>query len=156
MEKRLLLAVASSIKRNFSVDVRHSSVVTLPPVKYSLHREECPVSLFLDYMEGLHFPNMLRIVGLVDVCLRDEERTIWGKGVTGGRSVVVSVPLLKTYDEKVFFERVCKESVRQLGMSFGLPPCEKKNCVMYVPSSLQELDQQGTDLCPLCKERWVN
>jgi archaemetzincin len=49
-----------------------------------------------------------------------------------------------------FIERLIKESLHELGHTFGLPHCENKKCVMVFSNSIEEVDAKGSKFCDEC------
>lgn len=60
----------------------------------------------------------------------------------------------------LFFSRLVKESVHELGHTFGLEHCSDNACVMHFSNSLLDTDLKGPDFCQRCtfklKERSRN
>jgi archaemetzincin len=53
-------------------------------------------------------------------------------------------------DTDLFQQRITKETVHELGHLFGLPHCERKNCVMRFSNSLKDTDFKGYHFCIRC------
>ena len=51
-----------------------------------------------------------------------------------------------------FIDRTAKEGAHEIGHLLGLPHCEDKECVMFRPDTLDELDRKKKVLCPACRE----
>lgn len=54
-------------------------------------------------------------------------------------------------DNKIFYERVIKETVHELGHLFGLRHCSDRKCVMYFSNSIEDTDIKGNIFCKNCK-----
>ena len=54
-------------------------------------------------------------------------------------------------DESVFYQRLAKEAVHELGYSFGLNHCKNMKCVMHFSNSLSDTDINTNRLCNVCK-----
>ena len=54
-------------------------------------------------------------------------------------------------DESVFYQRLVKEAVHELGHSFGLSHCKNMKCVMHFSNSLSDTDIKTNRLCNVCK-----
>jgi len=52
---------------------------------------------------------------------------------------------------ELFFSRLVKESVHELGHTFGLEHCNDPACVMHFSNSVFDTDLKGPDFCPRCK-----
>ena len=54
-------------------------------------------------------------------------------------------------DESIFYERLVKEEVHELGHAFGLNHCENIKCIMHFSNSLSDTDIKTSRLCNVCK-----
>ena len=50
-----------------------------------------------------------------------------------------------------YIERIAKESAHEVGHLLGLPHCCDRECVMFKPDTLDELDRKKKVLCPSCR-----
>jgi len=84
------------------------------------------------YVPGLNF-----VFGLAD---RREKRAIIA--LYGARD-----------DEALFFARMVKEAVHELGHTYGLEHCRDRRCVMAFSNSLTDTDFKEAGFCPRCRKR---
>lgn len=56
-------------------------------------------------------------------------------------------------DYNLYFERVVKEVVHELGHLFGLEHCPNHKCVMRFSNSIVEVDEKTHEFCPDCKRK---
>ena len=84
---------------------------------------------------------------------------IFGEAHLGGRVAAIYLARLKPefYDlapnELVFYDRVTKEAVHELGHSFGLFHCNNKRCVMHFSNLLYDTDFKNRIFCKNCKNK---
>jgi archaemetzincin len=52
-----------------------------------------------------------------------------------------------------FIDRIAKEGAHEIGHLLGLPHCTDRECVMFRPDTLDELDRKKKVLCPHCREQ---
>lgn len=84
---------------------------------------------------------------------------VFGQAQLGGTVAIVSMARLKQEyyhlepDHGVFLSRVCKESVHELGHTFGLTHCPDRGCAMSLSTGIAEVDRKNVGLCASCRER---
>ncbi len=154
VESRLLLASARNIKEVFQTQVRVSSVALPPRLGYDPARKQHDVNVLLEYLSGVSFPDMVRVVALAGFDLCDEGLDfVFGKALSESIAVIVNVYRLKHPNEMITLDRVAKEVNYQLGRSFGLADCENTKCVMKPSRSLKDIDNKGRFFCQACSEK---
>jgi archaemetzincin len=50
-----------------------------------------------------------------------------------------------------FIDRIVKEGSHEIGHLLGLPHCTDRECVMFKPDTLDELDRKKKVVCPVCR-----
>jgi len=154
VEERLLLADAVNVKEIFELEVRVAKAGKVPEEAYDPVRGQFRAGELLKYLSSVSFPDMVRLVGLVDVDLYEEGLNfVFGEAQYGGKYAVVSTYRLKDPDERLYFERVFKETNHELGHTFGLKHCPDPYCVMSFSNSLAEVDRKSRDFCPSCRRK---
>ena len=53
----------------------------------------------------------------------------------------------------MIIDRIAKEGAHEIGHLLGLPHCSDRECVMFKPDTLDELDRKKKVLCKICSER---
>ena len=99
-----------------------------------------------------------RILAVVSVDLYTGNlNSVFGEADPSTGIAVVSTHRLRTefYGEAanpaLFFSRLVKESVHELGHTFGLGHCPDPTCVMYFSNSIFDTDLKRTDFCSRSK-----
>jgi len=83
---------------------------------------------------------------------------IFGGAQLDGKVAIVSAHRLKQKfynlpdDDELLFARLVKESVHELGHSFGLIHCCDFNCAMFFSNSVLSIDVKDKILCKNCRE----
>jgi len=100
----------------------------------------------------------VKILGITDVDLYIPILTfVFGEAQLKGRVALVSVYRLRQEfyglqeDPELFYGRIEKESVHELGHTFGLVHCRTSDCVMRFSNSVDDVDLKGVDFCPECR-----
>ena len=82
---------------------------------------------------------------------------LFGEAQLNGKLSIVST--FRLYEEfytgrtndKLFYKRVLKEVLHELGHNFGLRHCEDWNCVMHSSAGIEEVDVKGEFYCKNCE-----
>lgn len=83
---------------------------------------------------------------------------VFGEAGLSGSFSVISITRLsqKFYglpeDDGIFFDRVIKEAVHELGHTYGLRHCSDSSCVMFFSNSLSDTDRKGSSFCMSCSK----
>ncbi len=96
-----------------------------------------------------------RVIGITDVDLFIPVLTfVFGEAQLGGHAAVVSTARLRdTVPESVLRARLLKETVHELGHTFGLLHCASPVCVMARSPTIFGVDVKSSRLCRDCRLR---
>ena len=81
---------------------------------------------------------------------------IFGQAQLGGRLALVSLARLRQEfyglpsDRELLRERALKESLHELGHTFGLLHCREAACTMSLATGIRQLDAKGGGYCAGC------
>ena len=104
-------------------------------------RHHCSEPILLVIQQDLYTPGMDFVFGLA-------------RNATG--AAVLSVARLdnryygRIADDAELVDRIAKEGAHEVGHLEGLPHCSDPECVMFQPTTLDELDRKRKALCPTC------
>ena len=100
---------------------------------------------------------------IIVICNMDaysgELNFVFGEAHLGGRVAAIYLPRLRSEfynlepNELIFYDRISKEAIHELGHSFGLFHCNNKKCVMYFSNSLYDTDFKNRTFCRNCKNK---
>lgn len=100
-----------------------------------------------------------RFIGVTSVDLCTPVLTyVFGEAQLEGRASVVSIQRLRPEvyglpaDDLLLGERLEKESLHELGHTFGLLHCDDPGCVMHASTYAEEIDFKGPGLCARCMD----
>jgi archaemetzincin len=86
---------------------------------------------------------------------------VFGEAIGNGAIAIIYLPRIKQEfyglkpDEQLFYERLVKESVHELGHTIGLPHCHNTRCVMHFSNSLHDTDFKERSFCDRCDSKWA-
>jgi archaemetzincin len=84
---------------------------------------------------------------------------VFGEAQLGGMVGVVSYYRLPNEryglpaDNKLFFERLLKEAMHELGHTYGLIHCRSLDCVMHISTYVEDIDTKPAEFCRECGQR---
>jgi archaemetzincin len=138
--------------------VRTLSSIPLPPESFEARRNQYYSTLILKEMLGNVPRDALKLLGVTDKDLCIPILTyVFGEAQVGGTAAVVSLARLRqehyglTPDRTLLLERLRKESLHELGHTFGLFHCPSRECVMYLSNTVVDVDTRGRDFCTGCQ-----
>jgi archaemetzincin len=85
---------------------------------------------------------------------------VFGEAIGNGAIAIIYLPRIKQEyyglkpNEQLFYERLVKESVHELGHAFGLAHCTSTRCVMHFSNSLHDTDFKKRSFCDSCNCKW--
>jgi archaemetzincin len=85
---------------------------------------------------------------------------VFGEAIGNGAIAIIYLPRIKQEfygfksNELLFYERLVKESVHELGHVFGLAHCNSIRCVMHFSNSLHDTDVKKRSFCNSCNRKW--
>jgi archaemetzincin len=101
-----------------------------------------------------------RVVGIADIDLYVPRLNfVFGEAdIASGTAIVSLCRLRQEYyglapDEALFLERATKETVHELGHTFGLGHCPNNKCVMHFSNSLADTDLKEAHFCNKCQPK---
>ena len=86
---------------------------------------------------------------------------VLGEAYRNGRIAAIYLPRIKQEfyglnpNQQLFYERMVKESVHELGHAFGLAHCSRHLCVMHFSNSLHDTDIKERSFCDSCNRNWI-
>jgi len=154
----LLEGVRTRLVREYGISVRAVLSEERPEEAFDARRGQHSSSRILGWLSGRH-PDARRVVGLTDADLFIPILTfVFGEAQLGGRAAVVSTarlgdtPRIPGEAGRIAL-RLQKETVHELGHTFGLLHCRDATCAMARSPSLRHVDAKTPTLCRACRAR---
>jgi len=159
IERDLLIYLSRQIEKTFSFPVKIESALPNPDSAYNKSRNQYRSDLILVELQKPRLAGTEKILGLVDLDLYTSRLNfVFGQASMGGRVALVALPRLRQEfyglpkDQELYYSRVVKEAVHELGHTFGMGHCKRKECVMHFSNSLADADYKRKGLCEDCMD----
>jgi archaemetzincin len=155
----LLSRLQKDLPGIFNAIVTIGQPISLPSEAFNRQRKQYLGDAILNRLHSLQM-DADRLVGLIDQnCYARGLNFIFGQAAMNGRQAFVALPRLRSEfyglaeDAQVFYVRVFKEVIHELGHTWGLSHCPNRKCIMHFSNMLQDTDIKGPDFCSACKDR---
>ncbi|MBW1887961.1 MAG: archaemetzincin family Zn-dependent metalloprotease [Deltaproteobacteria bacterium] len=124
----------------------------LDPVRNQYHS-----TVILEKLERLSSVNTMKVLGITMVDLFIPILThVYGEAQLGGKACIVSTHRLKedlslTGSRHIYYNRITKEAIHELGHTFNLRHCPDHFCIMHYCRTVKDVDGKSDQLCRYCK-----
>jgi len=137
--------------------VREMPTMPVPPSSLETGRNQYSSTKILKELLREVPEDALKILGVTgkDLCI-PILTYVFGEAQLGGTVGVVSLARLRQEfhglapNRPLFLERTRKESLHELGHTFGLIHCKSRECVMYLSNTIGDVDAKGRNFCRYC------
>lgn len=162
IDGKILEKLGGDLKKNFDLLTKIVSAIEIPDYTYNKDRKQHDGSKILQELKRLEFLDAEKILGICNVDLFSEDLNfIFGLAETPGNVALISLYRLspkfyykkldlKVNDWEIFYQRVLKEAVHELGHTYGLSHCPDTRCVMHFSNIISDTDTKQNSFCPKC------
>lgn len=159
IEEWILDALDGHLEMTFRREVEKGEGRKLPQEAYNTRRRQYSSSFIMNKLrQTLEPTKQQKILAIADVDLYVEGLNfVFGEAELGGHLAIISLARLHQSfygfpeDKVLFLERAKKESVHELGHTFGLRHCPDSECVMHFSNSLRDTDKKRASFCARCQ-----
>ena len=154
-----LQRLGAALELDFRTTVRYRNPWFDPEAAFDAGRGQYRAALFLKalLLDSQGDPAE-RVIGVTSVDLFTPVLTyVFGEAQLGGRAAVVSCHRLRQEayglppDPRLFYDRLHKEAVHELGHTFGLMHCRSIGCVMGASTYAEEIELKAASFCERCR-----
>jgi archaemetzincin len=102
-------------------------------------------------------PEGVKIIAITEVDLFIPILTyVFGEAQLGGKACIISTHRLKeSYhsidSRQIYFHRMLKEAIHELGHTFNLRHCKDHQCIMHYCREVDDVDRKTEHLCRYCE-----
>ena len=162
-DERLLAYVCRHLESEFRVMVSRGDPGDRPTGTLDARRQQHASRDVLRWLAERASGVRGRLLGITDVDLFIPVLTfVFGEAQLNGRAAVVSSARLADRDPQLTADRLARESLHELGHTFGLLHCaafdgsgrRARPCVMARSASLRAVDEKSSRLCAECRTRF--
>ncbi len=166
IEETYLLFLKESLFQTFKIQTRiRNRHFDLFPVYDPIRNQYNSSGLLLQLINDTP-PETLKILGVTELDLFIPIFTfLFGEAQLKGIGALVSIHRLHNQfygipeNEDLLKNRLLKESIHELGHTFGLIHCFNLRCVMNTSTYVEEIDQKSANFCRFCEQEvlhWRN
>jgi archaemetzincin len=157
-EKKMLQRLADALRNELRSEILiRDTYIDLNPF-FDPARRQYNGNELMKEVEAL-FPGQHKVIALFNVDLFIPILTyIFGQAMLNGRIGIVSAYRLSNEryglepDPSLYFERLVKEIMHELGHMLGLIHCHAPLCVMRSSTYVEDIDQKHSVYCKACLE----
>ncbi len=151
--------VSAHISGYLNLPARFLPALTLPSECQDKKRLQYDAALLIQYLERQCVSDCPKTIGLVEGDLFVPIFThVFGEARQGGNFAIIS-PYRLIYLEgglpapdSLFYERVAKVALHELGHLFNLFHCRDPQCLMHFSGAIETLDAIALNYCPYCRQ----
>jgi archaemetzincin len=157
--------ILSILEKILLEEFNTSSIIAASPIKeiseqlLDKQRKQWKSSDILQWLSNICKPSKsTKILAICDFdAYSGHLNFVFGEAYMDGSISVIYLPRLRQEfyglkpDKSLFYQRIVKEAVHELGHAFGLGHCKNIRCVMHFSNSLSDTDIKVTGFCNVCK-----
>lgn len=156
----LLASLKQSLSQTFRIQARvRKRAFDIPPVYDSVRNQYNSSGLLLQVIKDIP-AETLKILAVTELDLFIPIFTfLFGEAQLNGKGALVSTHRLRNQfygipeNEGLLRNRLLKESVHELGHTFGLIHCFTLRCVMNTSTYVEDIDQKSAQFCRACGQK---
>jgi len=146
----------TSLRKIFG-SVKELSKLEIPKLAYDFLKRQYNASFLLENLPFFKDGITLGVTS-VDIYV-DNLNFIFGLAEIKGKRALISTYRLdptfygETFNKDLYYLRIIKEALHEIGHVLGLPHCENKTCVMSFSNSIFEVDRKSSFYCENCLKK---
>ncbi|MDA8187223.1 MAG: archaemetzincin family Zn-dependent metalloprotease [Dehalococcoidales bacterium] len=159
LDRQTTMRLSVDLALKFGMECKVAPLIALDEDAYDPLREHPISAAILSKLKSRGYSYASKVLGIVSEDLyADTLSFVFGQAELGGKYGVISTSRLhpnpQDRNSSIFYERILKESVHELGHTFGLEHCPNVQCVMHFSNTLRDTDIKSASFCGHC-ETWL-
>lgn len=157
VEQELLVYLSTRIEKILPRLVEIGKTLPDPDYAYNKKRDQYQSDLILVKLQKLGLEEAEKILGVANLDLYIPGLNfVFGQAIIGGRVALIGLSRLKQgfyglpENKELYYTRALKEALHELGHTFGLSHCGKRECIMHFSNSLADTDYKESGFCKKC------
>jgi archaemetzincin len=154
IETAVLEHICSTVHATFGRECRLGEALPKPDYAFNSRRRQYSAE---EILQRLPLDGVELVLGVVDLHLYVPQLNfVFGLADRFGSRAVIALPRLHQEfyglpeDRRLFYHRVVKEAIHELGHTYGLSHCNDRRCVMAFSNSLADTDYKRQVFCQEC------
>jgi archaemetzincin len=157
LDEDILVTIDRGVRRTFGLEVRQLEAEQTPGYAYDPTRRQYSSELILRDVIKRYPDETFRLLAVTDVDLFIPMLTfVYGQAQVNGKVSIISTARMHqnfytlAENRALLLSRIRKESMHELGHTFGLTHCQLPSCLMSIATGIEQLDAKGDKLCDGC------
>jgi len=156
IEQEVIDYLLKALGDKFGLSTKTGRTLQVMTEAFDPRRRQYNASMLLEEISRHRSADAVKTLGVIEQDLFSRGLNyVFGQAILGGCCGIISLNRLREGTGEnggrgLFFERVEKEAVHELGHTFGLRHCQNPKCVMYYSNNLADTDRKSADFCPEC------
>lgn len=151
----LLKLIVRKVHRIFGYRTKIKPLMQNVDFAFDHDRQQHFSTAILERMASLAPTTAIKILAITKLDLFIPILThVYGEAQLGGTACIVSTHRLNeglgTSFSEIFYKRVVKEAIHELGHTFNLRHCRDQTCNMHYCRSIKDVDRKSDQLCRYC------
>jgi archaemetzincin len=155
--EEIVRAMEACLRERLGLDARRLPPIEPPPQAFDARRGQHASARLLQEAHRLRDPGSLRVLAVTEVDMFIPMLSfVFGQAQLGGAAAIVSLARLRQEfyglpaNDGLLARRAAKETLHELGHTFGITHCEDPSCAMSLSTSVHQIDTKDAGLCPDC------
>lgn len=157
IDAHLLKFIGESLRKVFITPYRLLDSIDTPIKSFNRKRRQYNAEIILREIGMLSFENINKVISITDQDIYSQDYSyIFGEAEAPGNISIISTKRLnpefygQKFNRDVFYDRVLKEVLHEIGHNYNLSHCPDRNCTMFFSNTLADTDYKKTSYCKRC------